>query len=623
MFKIEVKQILGTPNGSAWSQVHHFAPAEEEKRKKRGELILLVSIGLSSPAQESSNLGREIISRFHEEYFGDLEKDLMVSLKSALAKVGQEKSQYFDTPEEVSLLAMVVWQEFVYLAVWGRGRILLRRREKTATLAQGEKGELKIASGPLKQNDLFFLATEDFFEKIPQGIITASFSTEDLETIVEILTPVVHAREKQGSLAAVLAKAASASEEIVKPVLREKPKFRIDLIKIQQRLFRGKFLRKIRKILPRISSLLNSLRPRASALTVAFGFLILLSVSVFLGWRKKVSQRQQVLITQLTLSIEEKLQTASVIKNLDPENSLKLIKEAESVVDQLEKVSRSQADLFREKIKAFSSNLGAEAVEPKLYYDLGLVAEKTQITSLFSDGERVLVLDNSSGRLIDLNLVKKSGAIIAGGDKIKTQKLVVFSAERTYLVDDEKVSLLKNGDLAEAGQIAADDRVIAADGWLGSLYLLDRQNKQIWKYPLIDNGLGLKRAWLKETPDFGFGSVVDMAINGHLWLLLENGRIHKFLSGREAEFPQQLPAGVGKAKFLSVAQKGETIAFWDEEKKIIWVFNKKGEFVLRLPVKLDQANGIALSMDGKTIFLFGTDKIFSFEVNPRLSQDSP
>ena len=495
MFKIEVKQILGTPNGSAWSQVHHFIPAEEEKREKRGELILLVSLGLASPIQESSNLGREIISRFHEEYFGNLEKELMPSLKSALVKVGQEKSQYFENPEKISLAAMVVWQEFVYLAVWGQGRILLRRREKTAALIKGEKGELKIASGPLKENDLFFLATEDFFEKIPQGIITASFSTEDLETIAEILTPVVHAREKQGSLAAVLAKVVLSDKETAAPAAGQKPKFKIDLTEIQRQLTQGKFLRKIKKVLPRASSLFKAVRPKAPTLTLAFGFLILLSVSVFFGWRKRVSQRRQVLITQLTLSIEEKLQTASVIKNLDPENSLKLIKEAESVVDQLEKVSREKADLFREKLTAFSSDLGAEAVEPKLYYDLGLIAEKTEIADFFSDGERVFVLDNSSGRLIDLNLLKKTGAIIAGGGEVKNQKLVVFSSDRVYLVSDQQISWLKSGKLAEAGQISSGDQPVAADGWLGSLYLLDVGNKQIWKYPLTDGGLGLKRAW--------------------------------------------------------------------------------------------------------------------------------
>jgi len=111
-----------------------------------------------------------------------------------------------------------------------------------------------------------------------------------------------------------------------------------------------------------------------------------------------------------------------------------------------------------------------------------LIAEKTEIADFFSDGERVFVLDNSSGRLIDLNLLKKTGAIIAGGGEVKNQKLVVFSSDRVYLVSDQQISWLKSGKLAEAGQISSGDQPVAADGWLGSLYLLDVGNKQIWKY---------------------------------------------------------------------------------------------------------------------------------------------
>lgn len=640
MLKTEVKQILGTPNGLAWSQVHHFFPSEKEQLKKRGELILLVSLASIAEGQEASSIGREIISRVHEEYFGNLDKSPMDSLKESLVKVGQEKSQYFENPKEISLMALVVWQEVVYLSVWYQGRILLRRQGKTVTLIKGEAGEIKAASGRLKKDDLFLLATEDFLEKIPQGMVTASLSTEDLKTIADVLTPVVHAREKQGSLAAVLVKLGPQTDE--KP-LPEKKKPSIDLTGIQKSLSGNKFFKKIKSIfkskkkvpaklpLPtkktemvtsishrskrRSSGFFASIGKKTSGLTVAIGFLILLGGSVFFGWKKKLDQQKSLQIDQLVLSIEEKIETALMIKSLDPENSLKIIKETENLVAQLKDLSFSRASAFEEKINAFSSSLGTEAVEPRLYYDLGLVAEGTSIDTVFSDGQRSLILDTSAGRLLDINLVKKSGLILSGGDQVKNKKLTVFSDQRVYLIGESSIDLLKDGQPAEAGSLLEGDRIIAADVWLGSLYLLDSAGEQVWKYPSTGSGLGLKRAWLQEETDFSFESVADISIDGNLWLLLKTGRIYKFLSGRQAEFDHQLPTGVGKARFLSAALEGETLSFWDEEKKIIWVFNKEGEFLSRIPVKIDSVKGLSLSPSGDKIFLFGKDKIYSFDLD--------
>ena len=614
MWHLESEQILGTPNGSSWSQVHHFLPGEKDKREKRGELILLISLGTANQDQEISSLGREMISRFHEEYFGSLEKKPMDCLREALIKVGQEKSQYFENPQEISMLALISWNNVAYLGIWHHGKVLLRRKGKTVTIAQGEGGQATVVSGIIEEGDIFLLGTKDFFDQVPQGMVTASLSTEDLETIAEVLAPVVHAREKQGSLAAIAAKAVfrPVTEAVVEEEKKEvvRPRL-IDLDKLKKKVPKFSFLAKIKKIKFNPLALLKKAHPKAPALTIAFGFLILLGLSVFFGWQKRAGEKKETEISRLSAQIEEKIEAAGAIKNLDPESSLKVINEVEEMIAGLSSLDKDKSDIFQAKVDALKSGLGGEAIEPEVYYDLNLVGEGVRVEDVSLDGTEALILDQGGKRLILLDLKKKSAEIIAGGDKLEGSKLAVNTNDRHYLIN-EKIFWLKGEDLEETGELEEGDKVIAASGWLGGLYLLDKVNNQIWKYASIDRGLGTRIDWLKA--ETSLNQAVDLDIDGHIWLLINNGRIYKFLRGGEDKYDQQLPSGVGQAELLAVAKEGEEIVFWDQEKKIIWAFNKEGEFLSRTPIKIDQVKALVISDDGQEIFLFTPDKIYLVKI---------
>jgi len=598
MWHAETKQILGTPNGLAWSQVHHFFPEEREKREKRGELILLVSIKGEASGQGLSNLGREIISRFHEEYFGNLDGKIMARLKEILLKLGEEKSEFFSGPKELCLLALIIWEKVAYLGIWNEGRVLLCRQGKVGILLNGEKNKAKIASGLVKENDLFFLATADFFDKIPEGMITACLAAGDLETITGDLTPAVHAKEKQGGLAAVALKiVAKTSNRSVKKKLSASVKFSL----------LGKYFTAIKK---RILDITSNVLPKTSALTVAMGFLILLVFSVFFGWKKRIKQRKLARIAQLSSSIEQKLETAAAIRNLDPEETLKLAGETKEVIKELSQIDSAKAANYQARIDTLALGLGEKAVEPRLYYDLNLVGEGINTRTSFSDGKKLLVLDSEGKRLVQINLDKKSGEFAAGGEKLAEGKLVAFADKRIYLIGEKTISWLKNDEFQKTMELDEKDQIIDADSWLGGLYLLDKNKEQIWKYPAISAGLGRRRPWLKTEINFSFSQIVDMSINGNIWLLLGNGRIYKFLSGRPDKFNQRLPSGIGKAKFLAVARDAAVIAFWDEGKKTVWVFNKDGEFLSRIPVKIESVNGMSLAANGDKVYLLAGDKVY-------------
>jgi len=118
--------------------------------------------------------------------------------------------------------------------------------------------------------------------------------------------------------------------------------------------------------------------------------------------------------------------------------------------------------------------------------------------------------------------------------------------------------------------------------YFGNFYLLDSQSHQIFKYlPTADGGYSNPpEAWFQIDVDLA--GVVDMAIDGYIYLLYADGRILKFMGGELAPFEQIE---------LDEPLRGPTAIFTspDEETKFLYVadagngrivqFSKEGQFI--------------------------------------------
>jgi hypothetical protein len=598
MWQTKLKHIIGTPDQSSWAQVHHFIPQKEDKLNSRGELVLLVSLKDLQSTQEPAVLGREVISRFHEEYYGHTNEKPMQALKSVLAKVGQEEAKFFPSPGQLSLVALVFWQDIVYLAVWDDGEIRLRRDMQTKTVLEASADQSEVAAGQARENDLYMLATSDFINQVPAEMLTASLSTEDLETIGEILTPVVHAQKSQGQLAAVFIKLLGKKQRKVKTItkssLQEEEQEEVKETK-------PKLKEKIK--LPQIN-LKKILFSKAAALVIAVGLLAALSVSVYLGWQKRQQQKRQEKIEELTSQVEEKVGIAQQIRNLDPENSLQAASEAEPIIEQLAEYDQQKADQWKQELEKIKSGLGEKRIKPEGYYDLALVADDISVQDVYAVDDQAWILDDQGPRLISVNLAEKKAEIVAGGEDLADQNHVVSTRTRQYLINNETVSLLQGDEVEEVKEL--EQQVAAADGWIGNLYLLDDQG-QIWKYPSITGGVGDARQWLNNNIE---DQVVDIAIDSSIWVLINDGHFYEYLSGARQDLDLELPSGIGRASLLTVSQKQEKLAFWDEENKIVWLFNKDGNFQSRLPLDLEEVKGISFTSQADGLYVFADNKVY-------------
>ena len=78
-------------------------------------------------------------------------------------------------------------------------------------------------------------------------------------------------------------------------------------------------------------------------------------------------------------------------------------------------------------------------------------------------------------------------------------------------------------------------KIVSADTYLGNLYLLDAEKKEVWKYVSILSGVSSPQTYLNDSKG-DIGDISAMTSDGTFWLGNRDGGIFKFGSGSRQKF---------------------------------------------------------------------------------------
>jgi len=597
--KLEVVKIVSASTPRGWSQVHTFIPEEEKKFQKRGLLLAVFSLEGVGNEEETASIGREVISRLHEEYYGSLEETPFEQLKKAVEVVFREVSPL--TKGEIIAGALV--NNILYLAVAGKGQAVLSREGNTAVILQGSGGDLvEIASGYLQDGDTFLLGTNKFFEITPKGMIWAALESGSSQQAGEILTPVVLGKE-EGLASAVVAQA----KEEGKVFSAEKPNGKLERRELIKKIFL--------KIKQKISEKPLE-KPKKSYFTVALILFLILGVSMIFGTKERKKQEKEKKIEAILDQVKAKKEEGEAILTLNPAKSREILKEAEELLKQIkeEKATSPQLEKIRQELEtSLSSVLREYQVEAKLFFDLELI-KKGAVGGDFSfSGGQLVVLDSLNLAVYAIGVADKKSTILAGGEKITNAAFIATSWPKVFVLGEEGIYQIKNGSLSLVVKKDEDWQAIRDLETFGSnLYLLDKKN--IWLYPATETGFGTKKAWLKTEVDFSDAEA--MAINGAIWVLKKNGVIEKYLRGNRDNFGI---IGLDKAFIgpfnLYTGVEEEHIYILDKGNSRLVILNKNGEYYSQyLNGEIKNTNGLVVSEKEKKIFLLSGSKIYQIEL---------
>jgi len=145
----------------------------------------------------------------------------------------------------------------------------------------------------------------------------------------------------------------------------------------------------------------------------------------------------------------------------------------------------------------------------------------------------------------------------------------------------------------------------------GALYLLDKTSNQIYKHSQINDNFGPGLPWVKD-PVTGLNSGASLTIDGNLYVLMENGEIHKFLLGKRQDFPAlNLYPNFSKPTKIFTNSEVNNIYLLDPQNKRLVVINKNNELQNQYTSeKFDNLTDFVILENEKKAYLLNGDKVY-------------
>ena len=596
-FNLISAKISGIPNELGWTQVHEFKPEEEEKLVKRGHLFAVFSTKKKEEGLNSVTSGRELLSRLHEEYFGNMELQSFNALKNAVSKVSGEFSK---TWGDVEIATVVVLGDVVYSAAVGGGKVVIYRGGALATILESTGFETIAASGYPKEGDYIILGSKLFFENIPFGTIKASLEGPDLAASIESLAPQVSASTGSGNMGAVVI--GFGKKIILEAITQAAPvKESVEVLKRNTSNFFSKFLPE-RKIYVRKKNLDDQAGVgKKTTFYVGVGLLILLFVSIGFGIKQNLTKRYkstyQEELTQATNALNE----AETLVSTDPKRARELFLDSKSKVDNIlsKKIEDKELSLLNERVKEKEAEiLGIYKEEPVLYLDLSLLSSGFSGDKLILSGGNIFVFDKNGKKIVKIAIDTKKTQIVAGPEQLDGAADIFAYQDSVYGVFSDAIYSL--GTAKKKVIEKTWDGDILAYAYTGNVYLLDKNANIIWRYQGTGDGFGAKQNWIapKITPDFK--NAKQIVIDGTIWVLSDPFNISRFSQGSPQSFkPQGVYPGIVNIAAIHSNEENKYIYLLDKENGRIVVLEKNGNYKAQY-VSDSLKDGLGLIVSEKT-----------------------
>jgi hypothetical protein len=580
-FTLTSAKLTGNPGSSGWTQIHEFRPEDEEKLKKRGYFFAVVSTSYQESGAGGAAYGRELLTRLHEEYFGNLETSAFVALKNAVEKVAREGEK------KVEIAAAAILDDVVYTTAQGGAGVSLYRSGGLAKILVSREEEVTSASGFPQEKDLLILGTRAFFAAFPEGVLKASLEGPQ-EAVVESLAPLVHAKENEGSLGMALIKFSPTAPP---PLLPEKKK-----------LFERKIYVK---------------EDKKTTFSVGAILLVLLLVSIVFGIRqkeiKKIKSRYQPALSQALQDFNE----AQGLINVDSSRSRELFLASQTKIEELlaQKISDKELLALSQKIKENESLfLGIYREEPELFLDLALLSSGFKGQALVSSAEKLYVFDQEGKKIAAIELGSKKTQMAAGPDQLQDiaqisayeGSLYGLSGDGIYLLGKEKKKVIEK-DWGEE---------VFFSLYAANIYLIDKGGSVVTRFPGIDGQFAKGQNWLAPGIKLDLSQVKAVAIDGNIWLLFDPLKILKLSQGSTQRFgPEGIPGGLTSAEALYSNEELQNLYLLDKNQKRILVLDKSGKYQAEyLADKIGEATNLVVSEKEKKIILLCSDKLYAIQL---------
>jgi hypothetical protein len=532
MAKLITTNIVGSANEQVWAQAQAIVHGENNQT--------LVVLQLKSEEADSlvnlATIGTEIITEIETRHLGT---DLTKSIETVL---GESK-------EGISIQVVVGSIVDNTLSLYGQGEIeVYLAREGKLALLKKNWGSGEILNGRLEEDDRIIIATPELVTEVGMDEFRNVVTVD--ENPAEVLTPLIRQRENPLGVAAV-----------------------VGLVQINSELVEentSPWWERVIKRGPKIST--PNENPRKINFWIGLVVFLLLLIMIGVGMVRRVKQIEEATFNTLHTSITAKISETVSVGDLNPDRAKILLTQARSEVEIY--LGSEAKDEYKDKARALLLEIETaeekafkkSGIELRTVAELSILSEGLSANQMKSDGKGNLVfLDTNTSRLVSMNLSDRSRQVISSAENDDLID-ITLTESRVYGLNGAGVEELfwKKDEVKkviEPDEFWKDPTYI--EQFAGNIYVFDREQSEIWKYPVLTDSFGDRRRWLAAgiTPDLT--KVVDMKVSGDIWLLTETGKLERYSRGAPVTFSMEGFPATGEAKRFA-----SPVAVWATESLI-------------------------------------------------------
>lgn len=230
------------------------------------------------------------------------------------------------------------------------------------------------------------------------------------------------------------------------------------------------------------------------------------------------------------------------------------------------------------------------------------------------DEERVLVLDGDSGVVVEVVLEDKGMDVVWGKGEDKGWKDVAGNEDTIIVLGEEGLEYEIGGS---EGKMEFDGSVLGAIGvemFANGVYVLDGGAEEIWKFAVSGSELEERRRWLVAGEELGLSGVVDMDIDGDIWVLSSGGEVGRLRRGYQEVYSLSGgPEDMGGDAIAVSLGEGRLVILDKKSSRVVEFDKETGEYVKQLiGERIGRMDDVLITEDGKLLGL-GEGELFYLE----------
>jgi len=644
-FDINLAKLTGTPGKTSWAQVHEFAPDDPEKLKLRGKLVAVISTNF--PKKETSQktesiesvvAGRELLTRFHEEYFGNTEKTAFNALNDSVEKVITEFSE---TWGDIEIAAASIVEGVINTACGGGGQAAIFRNGMLAKILVSKSDGPASASGHPEEDDVFLLGTKKVFSALSEGVIKAALENSGINESIESLAPAVHSMDDAGNFGLVLVEFSKTQSVFTKPEKEVIPEEKTTLQRkeIFDKESEPRSASFFQKQMKKVGSLFGNkpgekkiyirrkgedeFNVQKRKMTVSIGsiLVVLLLVSIGFGIRQKMARDEKARYEDRLNQAKHEFEEAQGLYTLDPERARELFRSAIALTSQIKDEGVEDADLENLITLIEESGgqvLGEYTLEPDLFLDLSILTDGFKADKVVASDGKLYVLDKNGKKVVEIEIETKKTEIVAGPDQVKDADGVAAYSDRVFVLSDGNIyEVSDDRELMVEGEWEGD---VLISAYAGNFYVLDRGTSKVYRHAGVDGEFGSGQDWLTEGAEPDLSGIFDLTIDGSIWFLSETGKVFKFTRGNQdtLTFTDIVP-NLSKPTAIYTNEELKFVYLMERETGRIIVVDKEGNYQAQyFSDKIKEARGLVVSEEVGKIIIATEDKLYTINISHKL-----